>query len=198
MAFWQFLGDLHPKLVQFPLVLLLAGLIFDACGLIARSPRLHFAARALSTAGVFSLLLAFVCGVYAEIWAGRAGIPQEQIEWHELVANVASWGFVVLTAWRLFLTDAHPRSLTTYVAAGLCWYGLLVLAGYLGGRLVFQYGAAVTGGRADDIVTLHDLNVLATRQTDDNLRYSELVHHVAGWLTLALTGATACARRSPP
>src|SRR5262245_8628483 len=57
MAFWQFLGDLHPKLVQFPLVLLLAGLVFDACGLVARSPRLHFAARALSTAGVFFLLL---------------------------------------------------------------------------------------------------------------------------------------------
>jgi hypothetical protein len=38
MAFWQFLGDLHPKLVQFPLVLLVAGLSFDACGL-PRSPR---------------------------------------------------------------------------------------------------------------------------------------------------------------
>jgi uncharacterized membrane protein len=191
MAFWQFLGDLHPKLVQFPLVLLLAGLIFDACGLVARSPRLHVAARALSTAGVFSLLLAFVCGVYAEIWAGRAGIPQQQIEWHELVANVASWGFVILTAWRLFLTDANRRSVTIYAVAGLCWYALLVVTGYLGGRLVFQYGAAVIGGRADDVVTLHDLNVLATRQTDDNLRYSELVHHVAGWLTLALSGAVA-------
>src|SRR5262249_44439100 len=109
MAFWHFLGDLHPKLVQFPLVLLLAGLVFAACGLVGRSPRLHFAARALSIAGVFSLLLAFVCGVYAEIWAGRAGIPQQQIEWHELVANVASWGFVILTAWRLFLTDADAN-----------------------------------------------------------------------------------------
>ena len=191
MGFWQFLGDLHPKLVQFPLVLLLAGLVFDACGLLARSPRLHFAARALSVAGVFFLLLAFVCGVYAEIWAGRAGIPQEQIAWHELVANVASWGFVILTGWRLFLTDVDRGSITIYVAAGLCWYGLLVVTGYLGGRLVFQYGAAVIGARADDIVTLHDLNVLATRQTDDNLRYTELVHHVAGWLTLALWGAVA-------
>jgi len=197
MAFWQFLGDLHPKLVQFPLVLLLAGLIFDACGLVARSPRLHFAARALSAAGVFSLLLAFVCGVYAEIWAGRAGIPQQQIEWHELVANVASWGFVILTAWRLLLTDADRRSVTIYAVVGLCWYGLLVVTGHLGGRLVFQYGAAVIGGRADDIVTLHDLNVLATRQTDANLRYSELVHHVAGWLTLALTGAVAAHTLSP-
>jgi uncharacterized membrane protein len=197
MAFWQFLGDLHPKLVQFPLVLLLAGLIFDVGGLLARSPRLHFAARALSIAGVFSLLLAFVCGVYAEIWAGRAGIPQEQIEWHELMANVASWGFVVLTASRLFLTDGNRRAVTVYAVVGLCWYGLLVMTGYFGGRLVFQYGAAVVGGRADDIITLHDLNVLATRQTDDNLRYSELVHHVAGWLTLALSASIAAHTLSP-
>ena len=191
MAFWQFLGDLHPKLVQFPLVLLLAGLSFDAYGLLARSARGHFAARVLSAAGVLSLLLAFVCGIYAEIWAGRAGIPQEQIEWHELCANVASWGFVVLTAWRMFLTDDRRRALAIYTTAGFCWYGLLVVTGYFGGRLVFQYGAAVVGGRADDILTLHDLNVLATRQTDANLRYSELMHHIAGWLTLAIAGAIA-------
>jgi uncharacterized membrane protein len=191
MAFWQFLGELHPKLVQFPLVLLLAGLAFDACGLLARSPRCHFAGRALATAGVFFLLLAFVCGVYAEIWAGRAGIPQEQIEWHELLANVGSWGFVVLTAARLFLHERHRRWLAIYTIAGFCWYGLLIVTGYFGGRLVFEYGAAVVGARADDVLTLHDLNVLATRQTDANLRYSELVHHVAGWLTLALSGAIA-------
>ena len=47
MQFWQILGDLHPKLVQFPLVLLLAGLVFDAAGLTLRSPRLHFAAKLL-------------------------------------------------------------------------------------------------------------------------------------------------------
>jgi uncharacterized membrane protein len=197
MDFWQFLGDLHPKLVQFPLVLLLAGLCFDAVGLVARSPRCHFAGRALSVAGVFFLLLAFVCGIYAEIWAGRAGIPQEQIEWHESFANVAAWGFVVLTAWRLLLSEDRRRALTAYTIAGFCWYGLLVATGYFGGRLVFQYGAAVVGGRANDILTLHDLNVLATRQTDANLRYSELMHHTAGWLTLALTGAIAAGTLFP-
>jgi uncharacterized membrane protein len=191
MHFWQFLGDLHPKLVQFPLVLLLAGLSFDACGLLARSPRCHFAGRVLSTAGVCFLLLAFVCGIYAEIWAGRAGIPQEQIEWHELFANVASWSFVLLTAWRILLKEDNRRALAVYTAVGFCAYGLLVAAGTFGGRLVFEYGAAVVGGRANDVLTLHDLNVLATRQTDANLRYSELMHHVAGWLTLALTGSIA-------
>jgi hypothetical protein len=97
----------------------------------------------------------------------------------------------------MLLTDGHRRALTVYTVAGFCWYGLLVATGYFGGRLVFEYGAAVVGGRADDILTLHDLNVLATRQTDDNLRYSELMHHVAGWLTLALTGAIAASTLFP-
>jgi uncharacterized membrane protein len=189
MQFWQFLGDLHPKLVQFPLVLLLAGLIFDASGLALRSPRLHFAAKLLSAGGTFFLLLAFICGIYAEIWAGRAGIPQEQIEWHELMANIASWGFVVLMAWRLFLESDYRKSLTAYVSIGAAWYCLLVITGYFGGRLVFEYGSAVIGARANDIMSMHDLNVLATRQTDMNLRYSELMHHVAGWATLALSGS---------
>ena len=189
MQFWQFLGDLHPRLVQFPLVLLLAGLIFDAAGLFSHSARCHFAAKAVSAAGTFFLLLAFICGIYAEIWAGRAGIPQEQIEWHELMANISSWGFVVLMAWRMFLNENTRKSLAVYTLIGLAWYSLLVLTGYFGGKLVFEYGAAVVGGRANDILTLHDLNTLATRQTDENLHYSELMHHVAGWLTIALSGS---------
>jgi uncharacterized membrane protein len=189
MQFWQFLGDLHPKLVQFPLVLLLAGLICDAAGLISRSPAFHKSARALSAAGTFFLLIAFICGIYAEVWAGRAGIPQEQIEWHELMANIASWGFVVLMAWRMFLSEKTRKSLTAYTLIGLAWYSLLVMTGYFGGRLVFEYGAAVIGAQANNVISLHDLNALATRQTDQNLRYSELMHHVAGWLTLALSGS---------
>ncbi len=189
MQFWQFLGDLHPRLVQFPLVLLLAGLICDAAGLIARSPAFTKTAKALSLAGTFFLLIAFICGIYAEVWAGRAGIPQEQIEWHELMANIASWGFVVLMAWRLFLDETTRKSLAVYLLIGFAWYSLLILTGYFGGKLVFEYGAAVIGAQANNVLSLHDLNVLATRQTDENLRYSELMHHVAGWLTLALSGS---------
>ena len=56
------------------------------------------------------LLIAFICGIYAEIWAGRAGVPQDPIEWHEFVANIASWGFVILTAWRLLLDPSRRKA----------------------------------------------------------------------------------------
>lgn len=189
MELWQLFGYLHPKLVQFPLVLLLAGLVFDAVGLVRRAERFHWAAKILSAAGTVFLLFAFICGIYAEIWAARAGVPQDAIEWHEFLANVASWGFVILTAWRLFLEPARRKALTTYTIVGLAYYSLLALTAYLGGSLVFNYGAAVEGARANTILSLHDLNNLATRQTDLNLQYSEMMHHIFGWLTLALSGS---------
>jgi uncharacterized membrane protein len=189
MELWQTLGNLHPKLVQFPLVLLLAGLIFDALGLIRRDRRFNWAGGILSAAGTVFLLVAFICGIYAEIWAGRAGVPQDPIEWHEFLANVASWGFVVLMAWRVLIPLDRPRMLATYTTIGLAYYFLLFLTAYFGGQLVFSYGAAVVGGQANTVLSLHDLNVLATRQTDENLKYSELMHHIFGWLTLALSGS---------
>jgi uncharacterized membrane protein len=189
MELWKLLGDLHPKLVQFPLVLLLSGLLFDLTGLIRHSKRFHWAAMILSAAGTVGLLFAFICGIYAEIWAGRAGVPQDPIEWHEFVANVASWGFVILTAWRLLMNARSRTALSIYVTIGLCYYTLLGLTAYLGGQLVFHYGAAVVGARANTVLSLHDLNTLATRQTDLNLKYSEMMHHIFGWLTLALSGS---------
>jgi uncharacterized membrane protein len=189
MELWQTLGNLHPKLVQFPLVLLLAGLIFDAIGLFRGDRRFNWAGGILSAAGTVSLLLAFICGIYAEIWAGRAGVPQDPIEWHEFLANIASWGFVVLMAWRVLIPLERKRMLAAYTSIGLAYYILLFLTAYFGGQLVFSYGAAVVGGQANTILSLHDLNVLATRQTDKNLQYSELMHHIFGWLTLALSGS---------
>src|SRR4051812_7938777 len=122
MDLWHFLGDLHPKLVHFPLVLLLAGLLFDLGGVIGRSPRCHLAAKILTGAGTITLLFSFICGIYAEIWAGRALVPHHQIELHEFAANVASWGFVILAAWRLLLTSDRRASVTAYVAIGFVWY----------------------------------------------------------------------------
>jgi uncharacterized membrane protein len=186
MEIARFLGEQHPRLVQFPVVLLLTALLLDAAGLIWRSERSHWCARLLMCAGTVMLLAAFICGIFAEIWAGRAGIPHAQIKWHELVATVAAWGFVALLAWRLFLSANRRRALTGYVCVGLGFFALLAVAAYLGGQLVFDYGAAVRGARSNAVLTLHDLNTLAQRQTDDNLRYSDLMHHIFGWLVLAL------------
>jgi uncharacterized membrane protein len=197
MQLWQLLGDLHPKLVHFPLVLLLAGLLFDLFGVIARSERCHWAGKILTAGGTVMLLVTFISGIYAEIWAGRALVPHYAIELHELAANVASWGFVILAAWRLMLDSRRRGMLALYSIAGLSWYALLALTAHLGGQLITEYGAFVTGARAAGSPSLHDLNTLATRQTDLNLKYSEMMHHIFGWLTLALSGSLLAAAVFP-
>jgi len=187
MDLWQLLGELHPKLVQIPLMLLPAGLMFDLFGWLRRVAWAHRAGRILSIAGTVGLLVAFICGIYAEIWAGRASIPQRPIELHELMANAASWLFVVLCAWRLFLEPDHRRSFAAYCTIGLSFYVLLMLTGWLGGQLVFDYGAGVQGATSNTVMSLEDLNTLAQRQTDANLHYSEQMHHIFGVMTLGLS-----------
>ena len=197
MDLWQFFGDLHPKLVHFPLVLLLAGLLLDLAGLVFHSDRAHWAAKIATAAGTVLLLFTFISGIYAEVWAGRAMVPHHMIELHELAANLASWGFVILAAWRLLLNVGNRRIAAAYVAIGLVWYGLMVITAHLGGKLITDYGAGVTGARALTAPSLHDLGTLATRQTDLNLRYSEMMHHIFGYITLALAGSLLAAAVFP-
>ncbi len=187
MEISRWLAELHPRLVPFPIVLLLTALLLDGAGLIWRNERAHQTAKWLMAAGTASLLLAFICGICAEIWAGRAGVPQLQIEFHELAATVASWGFIGLMSWRLFLDGTRRGAMLAYVVCGLALYAMIGVAGYLGGKLVTEYGASVAGANAKTILSMHDLNTLAERQTDRNLEYSDFMHHSAGVFVLLLT-----------
>ncbi|MGD0057873.1 MAG: DUF2231 domain-containing protein [Verrucomicrobiia bacterium] len=187
MEISRLLAELHPRLVPFPIVLLLTALLLDGAGLIWRNERAHQTAKWLMAAGTASALLAFICGICAEIWAGRAGVPQLPIEFHELAATVAAWGFIGLTSWRLFLDGTHRGAMLAYVVCGLALYAMIGVAGYLGGKLVTEYGASVAGADAKTILSMHDLNTLAERQTDRNLEYSDFMHHSAGVFVLLLT-----------
>src|ERR1700722_6163262 len=158
MLISRFLAGLHLRLVPFPIVLLLRALLLDTTALVWRKEKLHQTAKWLLCAGTASLLLAFICGICAEIWAGRAGVPNLPIEVHELAATVAAWGFLSLTSWRLFLDGTRRGAMLLFVISGLTLYAMLGLTGYLGGKLVTDYGAAVTGATAKTILSGHDLN----------------------------------------
>ncbi len=78
MEISRLLAELHPRLVPFPIVLLLTALLLDGAGLIWRNERAHQTAKWMMAAGTASLLLAFICGICAEIWAGRAVSPNSK------------------------------------------------------------------------------------------------------------------------
>src|SRR5579862_473933 len=168
MEISRFLAELHPRLVPFPIVLLLTALLLDLVGLIFRNKQAHQIAKWLMGAGTATLLLSFICGICAEIWAGRAGVPTLPIEVHELAATIASWGFIALMSWRLFLDGTRRGTMLAFIVCGLALYAMLGITGYLGGKLVMNYGAAVTGADAKTVLSGHDLNTLAERQTDRN------------------------------
>ena len=87
------------------------------------------------------------------------------------------------------MNPKQRRLMTGYVAAGIGFYVLLAFTAYYGGQLVFGYGAAVSGVAGDPVLSIHDLNTLAVRQTDENLKYSEMMHPIFRWMTLALSGS---------
>ena len=96
MEISRLLAALHPRLVPFPIVLLLTALVLDGVALIRRNEKLHVIAKWFMATGTALLLLAFICGICAEIWAGRAGVPHLPIQIHELAATISAWGFIAL------------------------------------------------------------------------------------------------------
>ena len=132
-------------------------------------------------------MFSFVTGGFAEIWAARAYLPQDPMEQHEGLATLTSWSFIGLVAFRSFLTPtSNPRLFRLYLLlAGL---GLVALGatGMQGGRLVYEYAAGVQGVKPPFMATAEDLAVLSQYNTPDELFYSEIMHHIFGWMVLAL------------
>jgi len=196
MELGRFLASLHPMLVHFPIVLLLLGVLCDwifLCG--KRDARFGWAGLWLTLAGTASALVAFVCGILAETFASRAGIPHDPMEAHERYATGATWLFIALASVRLFLGNTpKPKLILAYLFVALAGCGLLVVTAYLGGRVVYEYGANVAGA-----VPLHgpsdeDLAAIAQHQEQRTLTYSNQMHHIFGWLVLGLTISVFCER----
>lgn len=185
------MGSLHPILIHFPIVLLLAAVAIEAVAFFDDDPRLRWAGRLALLFGMVSTLFAFVCGNFAEIWAARSGISQQALEYHELLATITSWSFVGLTGWRLLMRDGEnptPRVWRgVWLAAAAAACVALVYTGYHGGVLVYKHAAAVQGIGLQRVPTHEDLFTLSQRQDMDSIFYSNMMHHVFGWMVLLLS-----------
>ena len=174
--------------MHFPLVLLLVSVLLEAVGFFRRDPRFTFSALVTLVIGTVAMLFAFVCGNFAEVWAARDGVPQDPMEYHELLATITSWLFVFLTAGRLLLGRNPRRSLMAlYLAAALGGCILLGITGHLGAMLVYDRAAGVRLDAPPALPTHEDLAVLRQKQDPDALFYSNKMHHVFGGMVLILS-----------
>ena len=184
----QFFASWHPALVHFPLALLLVSTVLEVVAYFRRDKALSKMAQVLLTLGTVGLLFTFITGIYAEVCAARAKIPQIPIGKHQSFATVASWLFIGLTAMRAYVDLEKRRLFAGYLALVLLASGFLIATGWQGGQLVYKFAAGVQGVTPPHPPTPDDLANLNLENGLDELAYSDMMHHIFGWMTLWLAG----------
>lgn len=183
----QYLAAWHPAIVHFPIALLIAAVALEYFGYLARNPKASWAGNVVLIMGTIGLCLSFISGNFAEIWAARTFIPQTPIKVHESYATITSWAFIALVSLRSVIThERHPKAFRVYLGLLLGAIYALYLTGKQGGRLVYHYGAAVQGITPPIKASAIDLSNLTLLNTTEELAYSEMMHHVFGWIVLGL------------
>lgn len=137
---------IHPMVVHFPIALLMVSTAIEAVAWWRQSERLRDMSLLLLALGVLSAGAAVITGHFAEEAAEAQKISEAAIELHETVAFAASAIFgsllVLRGVMRLgIIGDRQGLAL----AAAIIGVGVLAVAGYFGGDLVYTYGAGVAG-----------------------------------------------------
>ena len=131
-------------LVHFPIALLSVSVVFDAVA--AKWPEKQFRSAGWYTLvlGFGGALLSVVTGSASEEAVERSGVPEVAVEIHETWALLASGMFAGLLLVRIVEWLGWirwPRVIT--VGFGVLAAGVLLVASYYGGDLVYQHGAGV-------------------------------------------------------
>jgi uncharacterized membrane protein len=141
-------APLHPILVHFSVALTSASLAFDVLAALLHVP-------SLAAAGWWSLAASVVAtiGAVASGVVSRIRLPMEEGEaraWlqaHMALGPVFMGLALVMTVWRASLWEAGvPVVPWSYVAVMTGVVLVLTVQGYLGGELVYRFGAEVEGG----------------------------------------------------
>lgn len=187
MQLSEYLATWHPVFVHFPIALLFVAVGLDLYGYWRKDEKALWAGNAVLILGTVGVLFTFITGNFAEIWAARSYIPQGPLKRHESFATIASWGFIALVAVRSFLqTNPNPKLFKVYLAAAAGALFALYKTGAQGGELVYKYAAGVKGVEPPYMATGLELANLTLENTPDELAYSEMMHHIFGWLVLGL------------
>lgn len=187
MELSQYFATWHPLLVHFPIALLFTAVGLDLYGFSFRHEKAVWAGNVVLILGTVGVLFTFITGNFAEIWAARSFIPQDPLKTHESYATIASWGFIALVALRSFISlERNQHLIKPYLAGAAGALFALYLTGSQGGQLVYKYAAGVKGVEPPVRATGLELANLTLENTPDELAYSEMMHHVFGWLVLGL------------
>jgi uncharacterized membrane protein len=144
----EYLSQLHPFIIHFPIAFLASYMLLEFCGAIFKKEFLSSAAFVLLFAGVVLGLAAVLTGNQASDHAKilLKNNPQEilnAIENHETFATITLWYFAALLVLRIYLTI--KKKFGTGWKFGCASLGLtgcyfVYQTGALGGHLVYYFG----------------------------------------------------------
>jgi uncharacterized membrane protein len=140
-------SPMHPIFVHFTIALTASSLMFDLLGHFVTAQSLADAGWWTMTAAVPATLGALISGV-----TSRRRLPMEEGEarrWlrvHMALGPCFLGGLVAVVAWRCALGLARTPIPPSYLLAASALVMIMTVQGYLGGELVYRFGAEVKGG----------------------------------------------------
>ena len=140
------LAPFHPAIVHTPIALIIVGALFELVGRALDSEWWRKAAFAMLIVGVLGAVVAVSSGGPAGDRAEHQGVSEQAVDAHEDIAKISLWlGLAaVLTravAGRLGAARAAVAALALLLH--LATATTVGIAGYRGGKLVFEHGAGV-------------------------------------------------------
>jgi uncharacterized membrane protein len=132
---------MHPKLVHFPIALIITALILDILSRIFRRGNLHEAAVVIYVVAVFFTPVV----VWAGLWEQqRLHLHHPVLAQHKLYAFVTMWlSLLSLPALWLIKIKFLKAFRIVFSCLLLCLAMLVTVTGYYGGKMVYEYGAGV-------------------------------------------------------
>ncbi|TAL09821.1 MAG: DUF2231 domain-containing protein [Nitrospirae bacterium] len=135
---------IHPMVVHFPIALLIISVLFDAMATQWRHKSFQDTGFYTLIAGLLGAVVAVVTGAMAEEVAEGKGIPESVLEIHEALGYATLLFFLGLLALRLLMRWKLIKEIPAlYLAMGIVGIAILTVTGYVGGSLVFDFGAGV-------------------------------------------------------
>lgn len=138
---------LHPMLAGFPAAYLLGSAVVDVCATVARREDWQQTARHMTSLGLASALVAATPGLvdYLSVVPPESSAKRRATQ--HLLANVSALGLFALGRWRRSRRETRAPWLA--LGAEVCGAGLVAVAGWLGGTLVYRNQIGVDHRYAD-------------------------------------------------
>jgi uncharacterized membrane protein len=144
----EFIANLHPAVIHFPIVLFVVYCVLEIVSLFYRKELLFNSATILLGAGIFFSVLAVLTGnqeheLLKSALKNKMPAVRDIINYHEQYATITLWYFISLFALRGYLII--KKKISTYpkiIFALLALIGIYFVyqTGKFGGSLVFDFG----------------------------------------------------------